>query len=673
MTQNAPDKGPLDGVKVVERVGRLAGSVCAGRLADLGAEVCRVVMASDPLPNEPAEWRVHPFAASHGRLIDLDDTADATQQWLALAAEADIVIVTLPLDADGRANGAVLDGLDRDGQIICAVSPFGLTTNEPPLVDPSEAQMQAISGLLATTGDVSGRPSVVDVPVLEVFTGLNAATTAVAALRLKEVSGLGQLLDMAVFETCFVLTGTFLGKVLTGQAQGFRNGCRHPLVAPWNAYQTSDGWVILCTTNNQNWLDLVEIMGQPDLANAPDFATAAARIGNVQAVDVIVAQWAASVTTKQALEHLQSRGIPSGTVADWGTVAKSGTPVPCRRVPAFTSGAPVVSRAKEAPALPCSGVRILEIGPYTAGPLAGRFLGNMGAEVIKIEPACGEDSRLWVPMVDGISCYFANYNAGKKSVVLDLRNAAQKHSFLELVKTADVVMFNLKAGAMERMGMGADVLHRINPRLIYCGISGYGMNGSTRPALDTVIQAEAGVISRIVTQSGPNKAGFSIADLAAAHIAPLEIIAALRDARRSGTGTVLDISMYDTVAWMVGLSGPDGAPVLPPSTVVQALDGWVLVQGDAGEIQQMQNSSCAEVIRLMNAKNLAAVKMLELNEVYGLNVAKREGLMIYEHGKKRGNCVITAPYMFDKTPVNVSATVPDIGADTRDLIGPPTP
>jgi len=100
-----------------------------------------------------------------------------------------------------------------------------------------------------------------------VFTGVNAATAYVAALRVQEVSGAGQILDMSVFETCFTLTGTFLGKVLTGKAQGGRNGCHHPLVAAWNAYEARDGWVILCTTNNQNWLDLTGIMGRSELVD----------------------------------------------------------------------------------------------------------------------------------------------------------------------------------------------------------------------------------------------------------------------------------------------------------------------------------------------------------------------------------------------------------------------
>ena len=660
-------------MKVIERVGRLAGSVCAGRLEDLGAQVIRVVVSDDPLPNEPTKWRDHPFTEVKGEQLELDGTSDDfAGQWAALVDTAAIVIVTPPIAVDGKAQAdAMLTGLDTDRLIVCAMSPFGLDVADPPLVDPGEVEMQAISGLLATTGDINGIPAIVDLPILEVFTGVNAATASVAALRVQETSGCGQLLDMAVFDTCFTLTGTFLGKVLSGKTRGFRNGCRHPLVSPWNAYQTRDGRVIICTTSNGNWLDLTTIMGRPELADDPDYALAASRIANVQKVDELVGDWTKTETTDDALAKLRERGIPCGTVAETTSVAQMGKAIPCRRSAGAAAKAPQPQPRFETPTQPCAGVKILEVGPYTAGPLAGRFLGNLGAEMIKVEGTGGEDSRLWQPLVDGVSCYFANYNAGKKSVVLDLRSEQGKAAFLELVKTADALLFNLKAGALDRMGLGAGDLLKINPRLIYCGISGYGFNGSDRPALDTVIQAEAGVISRIASDSGPIKGGFSIADLAAAHIAPLEIIAALRQVRRTGAGVVLDIAMYDTVAWMGELSWPDGDQVLPPNTIVQTADGWVVALCAAAnlDLSWAKTQPGNVVVEKLSGKDIRATRMLELDEVYDLNVAKRNGLLIFEKENRGGNAIISAPYSFSRTPTLKPCIVPEIGADNLELTG----
>ncbi|MBV1902899.1 MAG: CoA transferase [Marinosulfonomonas sp.] len=667
----------LAGVKVIERVGRLAGTVCAGRLEDLGAEIIRVSVVGDPLANEPAEWRDHPFTATNGAQIQLDSTsADFADQWQALVSTATVVIVTPAIGADGIAQAdATFQGLDTNRLIVCAMSPFGLETTDPPIVDPGEVEMQAISGLLATTGDTTGKPAIVDLPILEVFTGLNAATAVVAALRVKEASGLGQLLDMAVFETCFSLTGTFLGKVLSGKTRGFRNGCRHPLVSPWNAYQTSDGCVILCTTSNGNWLDLTTIMGRPELANDPEFALAASRIANVEKVDQLVGRWARSETTDDALAKLRERGIPCGVVAQTRSIAKAGKPIPCRRsraLGAVTSEVPKTqSTRSDPPAMPLAGIKVLELGPYTAGPLAGRFLGNLGADIVKIEGPGGEDSRLWQPLVDGVSCYFANYNAGKKSVVLDLRSEQGKATFLDLVKTSDVLLFNLKAGALDRMGLGADELLKINPCLIYCGISGYGFSGSDRPALDTVIQAEAGVIARIASDTGPIKGGFSFADLAAAHMAPLEIIAALRQVQKTGTGVILDIAMYDTVAWMGELSWPGDDPVLPPNTIVQASDGWVVAMGEAADmdVTWAKSQRGDVVVERLAAADVRATKILELDEVYDLSVAKRSGLLVHEHENRGGNAIISAPYAFSRTPTLKPCIVPETGADNLLLTG----
>ncbi len=671
---------PLIGVKVIERAGRLAGSVCANRLQDLGADVCRIVVTGDILPNEPESWRDHPFTSNSEVQVELNSLSpDFPRNWEEMVSQADIVIVTPAIDGNGKAQPvATMCGSTMESKIICAMSPFGLKADDVPVINPSEVEMQAICGLLAVTGDTNDKPAIVDIPVLEIFTGINTATSALAALRFKKATGKGQILDMSVFEASFTLTGTFLGNIMAGKARGFRNGCRHPLVAPWNAYQTSDGWVILCTTNNQNWEDLTGVIAQRSLADDPRFATAQLRISNVQEIDAVISEWAQTKSTKEALAGLQGRGIPSSTIAEATSIAKLKKPTPCLRNEASLEVFPEKSgnnKPPEALNLPCEGIRVLELGPYTAGPLAGRFLANLGAEVIKIEPIGGEDSRLWQPVKNGVSSYFANYNAGKRSVVLDLRTQNGKAVFLDLVKSSDVLLFNLKAGAMERLGLGAADLHKINPKLIYCGISGYGFNGSKRPALDTVIQAEAGFISRIKSETGPIKAGFSIADLAAAHTAPMEILAGLHHVQQTGRGMTLDISMFDIVAWITELSWPHGHRVLPPNSILQTSDGWIVTSCEACDLEaeidseSTRNFTSSELIEKLHTAGLSALNILELDQVYDLAVTRQLNLLHYENGDKSGNCIISAPYSFSRTPTRNACTVPAAGADNVALIG----
>lgn len=671
----------LNSVKVVERVGCLAGSVCAHLLCDQGADLCRVFVEGDPLPGEAAAWQAHPIISAGETRVDLDRGSSGFQEkWKELVAQADVVIVTPPIE-DGKIPDLehVMRGLDTNRQVVCALSPFGLDADDVPLSNPDEIEMQALSGLLATTGDTNEKPAVVDLPVLETFTGFNATTAIVAALRAKEMAKGGQLLDMAVFDSSFALTGVFLGKILEGQSRGFRCGCRHPLVAPWNAYQTSDGWVIICTTNDQQWLDMLDVMGEQALSEDPRFATSGSRIANVQEVDDLVSKWTRTKTTQETLASLQERGISIGSVTGSGSVKQTDMPQPCRRSEALTSAAVIpasVTHDKLADP-PCKGVRVLEVGPYTAGPLAGRILANLGAQVIKVEAPGGENSRAWLPQAHGVSRYFANYNAGKQSVVLDLRSRQGKDAFLELVKSSDVLLHNLRAGAMERLGLGASDIFTVNPRIIYCGISGYGHSGAKRPSLDTVIQAEAGLLSLIASDNGPTKAGFSVADLAAAHLAPAEILAALRHADRTGHGQCLDISMLETVAWMIAFGRPEGRGILPPSTMLQTKDGWIVALCDSRDLEshvtrtQAAIISSGKLVERLTAAGVRATKMYELDEVFNLPIIKQRNLLRYEHNDESGTCIIAAPFLLTGTPATNDCTVAAAGRDNMALLGSP--
>ena len=672
---------PLAGVKVVERTGRLAGTVCARILHEFGAEVSRVAVKGDPDPNEPRDWQQHPFTSAWTGCTELDESAsDFDETWREIAANSDIVILTRTLDDTvvSRALPGTMESTTCQ-QIVCVVSAFGMGVPDEyvPVADPSEAEMQATGGLLATTGDTTGRPVVVELPVLEIFAGINAATSAVAALLTRsDREGQGQLIDTAVFDAAFALTGVFLGDVLGGNARGFRKGCRHSLVVPWNAYPVLDGWVIICTTSDPQWQAMLEEMGQPEFGSDARFATAPDRMANVEAVDALVSEWTRGKTAAEAISALRSRGIPIGSVSDVAALAKQDPPSPCRLREAPSSAsrtaATRTNRRGQGHSPPCTGLRVLEVGPYTAGPLAGRYRANLGAEVIKVDPPGGETSRGWEPKSGGVSGYFGNYNAGKASVTLDLRSQAGKQALGSLIASSDVLLHNLRTGAMERLGFGIDEVFRINPQIINCGISGYGATGAKLPALDTVIQAEAGLISLIEADDAPVKAGFSIADLAAAHISPVNILAALHHCRRTGRGVALDVSMFDAVAWMTQLAWPSGVGTLPPAMVVEASDGWVLAQTDGSRLADIITSKDAgdlkrcEVVTRLAANGIRATSVLELDEVHGLPVVSHRSLL--RRGGKDETCLTAAPFNLSKTPVTHDFKVAVAGADTSSLL-----
>jgi crotonobetainyl-CoA:carnitine CoA-transferase CaiB-like acyl-CoA transferase len=244
--------------------------------------------------------------------------------------------------------------------------------------------------------------------------------------------------------------------------------------------------------------------------------------------------------------------------------------------------------------LPLSGVRVVDFTRVLAGPLCTMLLGDMGAEVIKIEdPAHGDDTREWAPFVEGWSTYFLGVNRNKKSVAVDLKSPDGVALVADLVRTADVVVENFRPGTLERLGFGPDQARALNERLIYCSISGYGATGPRRdlPGYDMVVQGESGLMD--VTgfpETGPTKVGVAITDCLAALYAVQGILLALISRAASGTGQFLDIALLDSAVSILGL--PTGIvaatgkspgrlgnahPSLAPYEPYPASDGFVVV------------------------------------------------------------------------------------------------
>lgn len=178
------------------------------------------------------------------------------------------------------------------------------------------------------------------------------------------------------------------------------------------------------------------------------------------------------------------------------------------------------------------------------------MLGDLGADVIKLESFDGDDTRgLGPPFLHGMSAYFACCNRNKRSLAMDLRSAAARPLLEALVRRADVLVENFRTGGAEALGVGYEAMAAINPRLVYCSISGYGRDGpqATRPGYDFVIQAEAGMMAITGPADGePAKVGVAVADLATGQNAATAILAALLQRDRTGLGQRIDISLFDT-------------------------------------------------------------------------------------------------------------------------------
>ena len=203
---------------------------------------------------------------------------------------------------------------------------------------------------------------------------------------------------------------------------------------------------------------------------------------------------------------------------------------------------------------PLDGITVVSLEHAIAAPFCTRQLADLGARVIKVErPGGGDFARGYDTQVEGLSSHFVWVNRSKESLTLDLKQAPAIAALKKLLKTADVLVQNLAPGAAARMGLTPEALHLDNPGLILCDISGYGNNGPYRDkkAYDLLIQSEAGFLSVTGTPETPSKAGNSIADIAAGMYAYTNILAALLLRSKTGKGSVIDVSMLESLSeWM---------------------------------------------------------------------------------------------------------------------------
>lgn len=206
-----------------------------------------------------------------------------------------------------------------------------------------------------------------------------------------------------------------------------------------------------------------------------------------------------------------------------------------------------------------AGVRLLDLTNVLAGPYCAYQFALLGADVIKVESPEGDLARALGadPALNaaGMGASFLAQNAGKRSVVLDLKVASDRARFLDLVDTADALVENFRPGVMDRLGLGADTLRMRNPRLVYCAISGFGQTGPMRanPAYDQIVQGLSGVMSITGTpDAAPLRVGYPVADTLGGMVGAFAIAAALVRARATGRGATLDVSMLDAMLSALG-------------------------------------------------------------------------------------------------------------------------
>jgi crotonobetainyl-CoA:carnitine CoA-transferase CaiB-like acyl-CoA transferase len=241
-------------------------------------------------------------------------------------------------------------------------------------------------------------------------------------------------------------------------------------------------------------------------------------------------------------------------------------------------------------------VRVLEQGTFITGPACGMLLGDLGADVIKVEqPGTGDPFRAFKGGL--YSPHFQTYNRNKRSITLNTKEQADRERLYALVKTADVYIQNFRPGVAEQLGVGEQQLRGLNPRLIYCSISGFGATGpsASRPSYDTVAQAASGYLKLLVNPANPRVVGPAIADAVTGFYAAYGVLGALYERSRVGKGRKVEVSMLEAMThWNLDafthyysageVMGPFSRPRVSQSYVMECKDGkWIALHMSSPE------------------------------------------------------------------------------------------
>lgn len=247
---------------------------------------------------------------------------------------------------------------------------------------------------------------------------------------------------------------------------------------------------------------------------------------------------------------------------------------------------------------PLAGLRVVELARILAGPWAGQILADLGAEVIKVEAPAGDDTRRWGPPFvthhgQASAAYFHATNRGKRSVIADFSTPEGQAKVRELVADADVVIENFKVGGLAKYGLDHASLSRVNPRLIYCSVTGFGQTGpyAHRAGYDYIIQGMSGLMSVTGDPAGqPQKVGVAVTDILTGVYAAVGILAALHQRRSTGQGQHIDMALLDVATAVMAnqamnylATGTPPArmgnahPNLVPYAVFDCADGWIII------------------------------------------------------------------------------------------------
>jgi len=603
----------LTGIRVVELAETVAGEYCGKLLADFGAEVIKVeapegspTRTMAPLLADGCDGSaLFAYLNTNKRSVVLDvASATALERLHKLIASADAVI------EDGTTSWASGWSERHPSVVFCSITPFG---NEAP----AEFDNAKSINVFHASGWGYHTPSHADPDkpplqgpgrfLVDYEAGLDAALCVAASLFGRLHTGQGEFIDLSQHAVLVSRADSVLGRFITGEVTADGDRGDYDQAGPAAFFACADGFVYLYMTSRTHWLGVKKLMGHPDWLDAFDddwleFSVTAEKVAAFQRG---FAAWVQNVAKESAADEAQRLGVPLVPVNEaadlhhspqyrhrgffqdvshpvLGDAAYPTVPFALSASPAgITSAAPSLGQhtalvleqldtprtppAVKTPQLkppqnprggPLEGVRVVELTKVWAGPYAGKLLAQLGAEVIKVETACApEEMRAYGGTDINHAPYFLSINQDILSVDLDIKTAEGMARLRELIAHSDIVLNNLRPGAMERQGLGYEQLTQLKPDIISVSIKMWGNDGPLghQTGYAPCFAALAGLNSLVGYPGGPPlgmsiRYGDSTVGAAAAYAA----VVALLHRELSGVGQFVDVSAVETLSSMIG-------------------------------------------------------------------------------------------------------------------------
>ncbi len=741
----------LAGLRIIECTTRVTGEYAAKLLADFGAEVIKV----EPPAGAPSR-RMGPFSGGESTLfrylntnktsvVFTPDSGDYGSDLNQLLSGADALIEDAPTPWPGAQNHPAL--------VHTIITPFGQGA-------PAEWQSAQPINVINASGWGYHTPSESDPsrPPLkgpgrflsDFEAGLDAALATAASLLRKRRTGLGQLIDIAEVDVLINRADCVLGRMLAGEIEPGPERTRYDMGGPGAAFPCKDGHVFLLITTRAHWQGLTTLMGDPDWATAfpEDWLEFHCTTDRVAAFRNHFRAWTATQAKMAVSEAAQKLGValvPVNRADDLLSHPQyqhrgyfqtlDGALYPT--VPYRMSASPVVI-AKAAPVLPSpsrgvpqpaarvtdrlerntkvrgpddrsgplAGIRILELTKVWAGPYAGKMLAHLGAEVIKIESASNLDEMRAYGGVDINSApYFLSINQEVLSVQVNLKSDEGLGLLRRLIAESDVIIDNIRPGAMERAGLGYEALRKIKPDIIQASIKMYGNDGPLGYQTGYApCFAALGGLTSLVGYEGETPTGMNIryGDSTVGASAAFAVIAALLHRESTGEGQFIDVSAVETMSTMVGdslfaagltgaMPGPDGNkhPEMDPHGCYPCADGeWISIAvaneaardalhailGEGDIAAQTATLDAATLADQLRRAGVAAFKsMSSLDLVGDEHLWSRETFRLVSDHKNGTRPIIAPSWRITPDPPRIERGAPLLGEHNeyvyRDLLG----